>query len=314
MADLVNFVSGRFSYELAEKIAKCYGKKLSNINLRVFADGEIEPSYEETVRGSNLFIIQSINAPADNLFELLLLIDAAKRASARQITAVIPYFSYARQDRKSKPRVSIGAKLIVKLLTATGVDRVITMDLHTDQIQGFFDIPVDHLYASSIFIPYLREQNIPDMTIASPDAGGAKRGAAYAKFLNTDLVICFKQRFEDNKVNKVTLIGEVKGRNVVLVDDIIDTAGTICKVADVMMENGALSVRAVCTHPVLSGHAYDNIENSRITEVIVADTIPLKKKSKKIKVLSTAELFADVISRVNSNESISTHFNLNTIV
>jgi ribose-phosphate pyrophosphokinase len=265
-------------------------------------------------RGSELFIIQSTFSPVDNLFELLLLIDAAKRASAHHIYAVIPYFGFARQDRKSKPRVAIGAKLVANLLSAAGVDRVITMDLHSDQIQGFFDVPVDHLYASTIFVPYLSNLNLPNLIVASPDTGGTKRANAYAKFLNCDLVICYKQRVQPNKVGSMMLIGDVKGKDVVLLDDIIDTAGTISKAADLIMESGANSVRAMCTHPILSSNAIENIEKSSLIEVIVTDTIPLKQTSSKITVLSTADLFADVIHRNIRCESISTHFDINTII
>ncbi len=309
MAQEINFVSGRATKQLAEDIAKCFGKKLLNVKINIFCDGEFQPSFEETIRGNNLFIIQSTYAPTDNIMELLMLIDAAKRASAEHIIAVIPYFGYARQDRKDKPRVPIGAKLIANLLTAAGINRLITMDLHADQIQGFFDIPVDHLYASSIFIPYLRELTLENPTIASPDTGGTRRAASYSKFLNTDFVICYKQRAKPNEIGNMVIIGDVKGRDVVLVDDIIDTAGTITLAADLLMQKGAKSVRAICTHPILSGNAYQNIENSAITELITTDTIPLKKSSPKIKVLTTARLFADVIDKITRFESISSHFN-----
>ncbi len=311
---LVKLFSGRETRELAEKIAKSYQQPLGKITFIDFSDGESEVSFEETVRGNEVFIIQSTPPPNDNLFELLMLIDAAKRASAKNIIAVMPYFGYARQDRKSKSRVAITAKLIANLLTAAGVDRIITIDLHSSQIQGFFDIPVDHLYGSAIFIQHLIDMNLPNITIASPDAGGAKRALAYAKFLQTDLVLCVKHRFKENQVDKMTLIGDVKNRDVILVDDIIDTAGTIAKAADIMMEAGASSVRAVCTHALLSGDALNKIDNSALAELIVSDTIPLHKHSSKITVLSTADLFADVILRVVNCESISTHFNLNTIV
>lgn len=311
---LVKLFSGRGTRELAEKIAKSYHQPLGKITFIDFSDGESEVSFEETVRGNEVFIIQSTPPPNDNLFELLMLIDAAKRASAKNIIAVMPYFGYARQDRKSKSRVAITAKLIANLLTAAGVDRIITIDLHSSQIQGFFDIPVDHLYGSAIFIQHLIDMNLPNITIASPDAGGAKRALAYAKFLQTDLVLCVKHRFKENQVDKMTLIGDVKNRDVILVDDIIDTAGTIAKAADIMMEAGASSVRAVCTHALLSGDALNKIDNSALAELIVSDTIPLHKHSSKITVLSTADLFADVILRVVNCESISTHFNLNTIV
>ncbi len=308
MSSVVNIFSGRATRYLAEKIAKSYGKDLGNVIVSTFSDGEFQPSFEETIRGSELFIIQSTFAPADNLLELLLMIDAAKRASARHIIAVIPYFGYARQDRKDKPRVSIGAKLVADLLSAVGVDRIITMDLHADQIQGFFNVPFDHLYASSIFVPHLKKMNLPNLCMSAPDTGGARRAAAYAKFLNTDLVICYKQRAKANVVERMTVIGDVKGKDVVMVDDIIDTAGTLTKAADMMMNEGANSVRAFCTHPILSGTAIDRIMDSQLLELFVTDTIPLPQDCPKIKVLSTADIFADVIKRVNNYESISQHY------
>jgi len=314
MSTEVNIVSGRASRYLAEKIAASFGKNLGNVRISTFSDGEFQPLYEDTVRGSEMFIIQSTFSPAENLFELLLLIDAAKRASAKSIVAVIPYFGYARQDRKDKPRVPIASKLIANLLCAAGVDRVITMDLHADQIQGFFDVPVDHLYGSTMFVPYLKNLNLTNLTMSSPDTGGTRRAAAYAKFLNADLVICYKQRIKANEVEKLTVIGEVAGKDVVLVDDIIDTAGTITKAADMLMEKGALSVRAVATHPILSGRAFERLENSCIKEIIVSDTIPLQKNISKITVLSSAPFFADVIGRVHNYESISTHFKFNPIL
>ncbi len=314
MASRVNIFSGSASRYLAEQIAQLYGCKLGKVSVSHFSDGEFQPSFEETVRGNELFIVQSTFAPTDNLFELLLMIDAAKRASAKQIVAVIPYFGFARQDRKDKPRVSIGAKLMTNLLIAAGAQRIITMDLHSDQIQGFVDIPLDHLYASTLFVPYLAGLGLKELTMASPDTGGTKRAAAYAKFLNTDLVICFKQRAKANVVERMTIIGDVEGRDIVLVDDIIDTAGTITLAADMMMEQGANSVMAVCTHALLSGKAYERIENSALTKLIVSDTIPLRKEIDKITVLSTAELFADVISRVHNFESISDHFQFSTLL
>lgn len=314
MSTVVNIFSGTASKYLAEKIANNYGKSLGKATLTRFSDGEFQPSYEETLRGSEVFIVQSTFAPSENLMELLLMIDAARRASARQIVAVIPYFGFARQDRKDKPRVSIGAKLVSNLLRAAGVDRIVTMDLHADQIQGFFDVPVDHLYASAIFVPYLKKLNLENLAMASPDTGGTRRAASYAKVLNADLVICFKQRAKANVIERMTVIGDVEGKDIVLVDDIIDTAGTITKAADLMMENGAKSVRAVCTHPILSGNAIDKIENSSISQLIVADTIPLKRESSKITVLSTASLFADVIGRVHNYESISSHFEFNSLI
>ena len=309
----VNIFSGRNSRYLSEKIARAYGQDLGKSTVTTFSDGEFQPSFEETIRGSDLFIIQSTFAPVDNLFELLLLIDAAKRASAKRIIAIIPYFGYARQDRKDKPRVAIGAKLVSDLLSAAGVSRIITMDLHSDQIQGFFNFPVDHLYASSIFVPHLIKLGLPNITMASPDTGGTKRAAAYAKFLNADLVICFKQRSKANQVDKMTLIGDVEGKDIILVDDIIDTAGTICKAADLMKEKGARSVRALATHPVFSGNALERIHKSSLTEVMVTDTIPVQE-SEKIKILSTAALFADVIDRVHRYKSISSHFDFTTIL
>lgn len=277
-----------------------------------FSDGEFQPSFEETVRGCDVFIVQSTFPPSDNLMELLLLIDAAKRASAKEIIAVIPYFGFARQDRKDKPRVAIGAKLVANLLGSAGVTRIMTMDLHADQIQGFFDVPVDHLYASSIFLPYIENLALPNLTIAAPDMGGSKRANAYAKYLKSDIVICYKQRKKANEISSMTVIGEVEGRDIVLIDDIVDTAGTLCKAADMMMEKGASSVRAVCTHPILSGNAYANIENSSISELVVTDTIPLRKGheelTSKITVLSVADLFADVVEMVHNHESISTKF------
>jgi ribose-phosphate pyrophosphokinase len=314
MASVVNIFSGQASRYLAEKIAASYGKKLGQVKVTEFSDGEFQPSFEETVRGNELFIIQSTFAPSDNLFELLLMIDAAKRASAKNIVAVIPYYGFARQDRKDKPRVSIGAKLTANLLTAAGVNRIITMDLHSDQIQGFFDLPVDHMYASSIIIPYLQKLNLPNLTMASPDTGGTKRAAAYAKFLNSDLVICFKQRAKANVIEKMTLIGDVRDKDIVIIDDIIDTGGTITKAAEMMMEEGASSVRCACTHPLLSGKAYELLDKSPLCEVIVTDTIPLKSNLEKITVLSTADLFADVIGRVHNYESISAHFEFSTLL
>lgn len=314
MNPTINLFSGSASRYLAKKIATEYGQPLGNEEFSKFSDGEYQPSYEETIRGNEVFIIQSTFAPSDNIMELLLMIDAARRASAKHVIAVIPYFGYARQDRKDKPRVPIGAKLMANLLTAAGVNRIITMDLHADQIQGFFDLPVDHMYASSIFIPYIKNLKLPNLVVASPDTGGTRRAGAYAKFLNCDMVICYKQRKKANTIERMVLIGEVKGKDVVLVDDIIDTAGTITSAAKMMYENGANSVRAVCTHPILSGKAYEKIENSMFDEVIVTDTIPIRQDAQKIRVLSTARLFADVIKRVSSHESISSYFGFNAIL
>ncbi|HUH26166.1 MAG TPA: ribose-phosphate pyrophosphokinase, partial [Flavobacterium sp.] len=270
---------------LAEKIAKHYGIELGNVAFSHYSDGEFQPSFEESIRGLRVFLICSTFPSADNLMELLLMIDAAKRASARHITAVIPYFGWARQDRKDKPRVPIGAKLVAKMLEAAGATRVMTMDLHADQIQGFFEKPVDHLYASTIFLPYIQSLGLENLTVASPDMGGSKRAYAYAKYLGSEVVVCYKQRKKANVIDTMELIGDVKGRNVILADDMIDTGGTLAKAADVMLERGALSVRAICTHAILSGTAVERIENSALTELIVTDSIPLKKESSKIKVL-----------------------------
>jgi len=296
------------SNKIGEKIADEFGVKLGKISFHHFSDGEFQPSFEETIRGSRIFLVGSTHPNSENLMELLLMIDAAKRASARHITAVIPYFGWARQDRKDKPRVPIGAKLIAKLLESAGATRIITMDLHADQIQGFFEKPVDHLYASTIFIPYIESLNLNDLTIASPDMGGSKRAYAYSKFLNSNVVICYKQRKKANIISHMELIGNVEGKNVVLVDDMVDTAGTLTKAADLMISRGAKSVRAICTHPLLSGHAYERIEKSKLKELIVSDSIPSKKNSKKIKVLSSAKLFAEVMKNVHNNKSINPFF------
>lgn len=304
----VKIFSGSASMYLAENIAKTYGQDLGKVSLLRFSDGEFQTSFEETVRGTDVFIVQSTFPPTDNLFELLMMIDAAKRASANRIIAVIPYFGFARQDRKDQPRVAIGAKMVANLLSAAGATRVITMDLHADQIQGFFDFPVDHLYASSIFLPYIQSLNLPNLTMAAPDMGGAKRANAYAKYLKSEVVICYKQRAKANVIESMTVIGEVEGRDIVLVDDLIDTGGTLTKAADMMMDRGAKSVRAFCSHAVLSGKAYENLEKSKITELVVTDTIPLKQQSDKIKVISVADLFAKVLHSVHNYESISSHF------
>ncbi len=293
---------------LADSIAKGFGTNLGNVNIINFSDGEMQTSFEESIRGQAVFVVQSTFPPAENLMELLLMIDAAKRASAKEIIAVIPYFGYARQDRKDQPRVAIGAKLVADMLAAAGASRVITMDLHADQIQGFFNMPVDHLYASTMFLPYIQGLNLPKLTIAAPDMGGSKRANAYAKHLKCEIVICYKQRTKANVIDHMTAIGEIEGRDIILLDDMVDTGGTLCKAADMMIERGATSVRAMCTHPLLSGKAYENIEKSKITELIVTDTIPLKQESSKIKVLSVSELFARVIHNVHHYESISSHF------
>ncbi len=309
---LVSIFAGRATHYLAKKIAENFGNKLGKSLVTEFSDGEFQPSYEENIRGRDVFIVQSTFSPSDNLLELLMMVDAARRASAKNIIAVIPYFGFARQDRKDKPRVSIASKLIANLLSASGVTRLITIDLHADQIQGFFDFPVDHLYASSIFIPYLQELNLENLMFASPDTGGTRRAATYAKVMDTGFVICYKQRARPNEIGKMALVGDVAGKNVVLVDDIIDTAGSMAKAAELIIENGALSVRAFCTHPVFSGKAYERIEKAPFTEVITTDTIPLKKESKKIKVLTAADLFAEVIERVESKKSISSLFKFST--
>lgn len=304
----IKIFAGRASVVLAEKIAKAYGIVLGDVKVVDFSDGEFQPSFEETVRGMDVFIVQSTMPPADNLMELLLMIDAAKRASARKIIAICPYFGYARQDRKDKPRVAIGAKLVANMLMAAGVDRIMTMDLHADQIQGFFEVPVDHLYGSTIFYPEMERLNNGNLIMAAPDAGGAKRANSYAKKLNTGLAICHKHRKQANEIAEMTVIGEVEGKDVILIDDMCDTAGTLTKAADLFMEKGAKSVRAFCTHAVLSGPAYERIEQSNLTELIVTDTIPLKQESSKIRVMTVSDLFGDVIQRMVNNQSISSHF------
>lgn len=296
------------SVELAEEIAKKFGAKLGNVKTTHFSDGEFQPAFEESVRGRRVFIIGSTFPSADNLMEMLLMLDAAKRASARHITAVMPYFGWARQDRKDKPRVAIGAKLVANLLEAAGATRIMTMDLHADQIQGFFEKPVDHLFGSAIFMSYIKNLNLENLTVASPDMGGSKRAYAYSKHLGSDVVICYKQRKKANVISHMELIGHVKGKNVILVDDMIDTGGTLTKAADLMIERGAESVRAICTHAILSGNAYERIQESKLTELIVSDSIPLKKNVSKIKVVSCAPLFADVMKKVHQNKSISDEF------
>jgi ribose-phosphate pyrophosphokinase len=304
----VKIFSGRASLNLATQIAEHFGQPLGDVNVTVFSDGEFQPSFEETVRGQDVFIVQSTMPPTENIFELLLLIDAAKRASARKIIAVIPYFGFARQDRKDKPRVAIGAKLVANMLMAAGVDRVMTMDLHADQIQGFFEVPVDHLYASSLFLKEIQLLDTKNIIMAAPDVGGAKRANSYAKNLNCGLALCHKNRKRANEIAEMTVIGDVQGKDVIIVDDMCDTAGTLTTAADLLMEKGALSVRAFCTHAVLSGPAYERIANSKLTELIVTDTIPLAKSSPKIRVVAISDLFADVIKRLINNESISSHF------
>lgn len=296
------------SQTLGEKIAKAYGAELGKIRFSRYSDGEFQPSFEESIRGARIFIIGSTNPSSENLMEMLLMLDAAKRASARHITAVMPYFGWARQDRKDKPRVPIAAKLIAKMLETAGATRIITMDLHADQIQGFFEKPVDHLFASTLFLPYLQDLKLDKLCIASPDMGGSKRAYAYSKALESDVVICYKQRAKANVVTHMELIGEVKGKNVVLVDDMVDTAGTLTKAADLMIERGAVSVRAITTHGLLSGTAYERIDNSQLSELIITDSIPTTQTSNKIKILSCANLFADVMHRVHHNTSISSKF------
>ena len=306
----IKLFSGLATLELSRKVAEAYGKELGEVILSRFSDGEFQPYFNESVRGSDVFLIQSTNPPTDNLMELLMMIDAARRASAHYVTAVIPYFGLARQDRKDKPRVAIGAKLVANLLTAAGINRIMTMDLHAAQIQGFFDIPVDHLDASVIFVPYIKSLNLPNLTIASPDMGGSYRARSFAKFFNAEVVICDKQRKRANEIESMTVIGDVTDQHIVLIDDMCDTARTLAKAAGLIMDRGALSVRAVCTHPILSGDAYNTIENSALTELIVTDTIPLKQQSSKIRVLSAAKLFASAIANVNEHGSISMLFNV----
>lgn len=304
----VKLFSGHNSCYLADRIADYYGYSLGALELQRFSDGEMQPIIQESVRGAFVFFIQSTFAPADNLLELLLMIDAGKRASAGYITAVIPYFGYARQDRKDKPRVPISAKMIANLLQAAGADRIMTMDFHADQIQGFFDIPVDHLKSNAIFLPYLEEQSLESVIFASPDVGGVKRARKYANHFACDLVICDKYRKKANEIAGMTVIGDVEGRDVILVDDIVDTAGTLARAAEALVEKGARSVKAMCTHPVLSGKAYEIISQSKISELIVTDTIPLKQRAPKIRVISSAKLFARAIRNTHEHRSISALF------
>ena len=300
--------AGTKSRYMAEEICKDLGVSLGKMNIQRFADGEFEVSFEESIRGCEVYLVQSTFPNSDNLMELLLMIDAAKRASAHSIVAVMPYFGWARQDRKDKPRVSIAAKLVADLLSAAGVSRVITMDLHADQIQGFFNVPVDHLYASSVFIPYIQSLNLEYMVIATPDVGGAKRANNYAKYLNVPLVLCHKQRAKANVVEKMTVIGDVEGKNVILVDDMVDTAGTITKAADLMLENGAKTVRALCSHAIMSDPASERIDNCGMTEMIFTNSIPFNKDCKKATIITVAHLFADTIRRVHENKSISSQY------
>ncbi len=308
MNSQLKIFSGTNSRYLAQKVAAGLDKNLGNSFIQHFSDGEFQPGYYETVRGDYVFIVQSTFQPSDNLFELMLMIDAARRASAYKIIAVIPYMGFARQDRKDKPRVAIGAKLVADLLIASGVDRVMTIDLHADQIQGFFNIPVDHLSATAVFVPYIKKLGLENPIIASPDTGGTKRANVYTKILNTGMVICYKSREKANEVSELKVIGDVEGKDVILIDDIIDTAGTLTKAADVMMEQGANSVRAFITHPVLSGNAYERIKNSKLEKLYVTDTIPLKQECEKIEVLSVSHLLAKIIKNVYSFKSISGEF------
>ncbi len=297
--------SGTNSRYFAEKVCNSLECPLGNMNIEYFADGEFSVSYEESIRGRQVFLIQSTFPNSDNLMELLLMVDAAKRASAKSIVAVIPYFGWARQDRKDKPRVSIGAKLIADILSTAGINRLITMDLHADQIQGFFNVPVDHLYASGVFIEYMRSLNLDNLVIATPDVGGTKRASAYAKFLGAPMVICYKIRKKANVISDMQIIGDVEGMDVLLIDDIVDTAGTITKAAELMLHNGANSVRAIATHAVMSDPASTRVDQSALTEIIFTDSIPYSQKSEKVKILSVADMFANSIERVCNNESIS---------
>jgi ribose-phosphate pyrophosphokinase len=306
--DSYKVFSGTKSQYLAEKICASLGSPLGKMNIQHFADGEFSVSYEESIRGEVVFLIQSTFPNSDNLMELLLMVDAAKRASAAKIIAVVPYFGWARQDRKDKPRVSIGAKLIADLLSVAGIERLITMDLHADQIQGFFNVPVDHLYASSIFIPYIKSLDLENLVIATPDVGGSKRANSYSKFLDVPMVLCHKTRERANEVSEMKIIGKVKGKNVILIDDMIDTAGTITKAAGLMIEEGALSVRAIASHCVMSGPAIERVENSCLEELIMTDSIPYNKQCSKVKILSIADMFADTIERVFDNRSISSQY------
>ena len=303
--DKVFIFAGRATENLAHRVADIYGIPLGNSTVFQYADGEFQPSYEDTIRGGTVFIIQSTIPPTDNLFELLLMIDAAKRASAEKIIAVIPYYGFARQDRKDKPHVPIASKVIADMIQAAGADRVICMDLHADQIQGFFDVPVDHLYASNVILPYLQSLKLDELVIASPDVGGSKRASTYAKYLGCPLVLCNKTRARANVVASMQIIGDVAGKNVVIIDDMVDTAGTITKAADLMKENGALTVRACASHCVMSGPASDRVQSSALEEIIFTDSIPYTQRCAKVKQLSVADMFAEAIRRVIDNKSIS---------
>ena len=308
MNNAVSIFAGRASNDIGTRIAKAFGQELGNVIVNVFSDGEFQPSFEESIRGHSVYLVQSTMPPADNLMELLMMVDASRRASAGKIVVVIPYFGFARQDRKDRPRVPIASKLVANILTAAGIDRLITMDLHADQIQGFFDVPVDHIYSSKVFVSVIKSLNLENMIFASPDAGGTRRAAAYAKAFGTDFALCHKQRSRPNVIASMSLIGDVKGKDVILLDDMIDTAGTITKAANLIFDEGARSVRAFATHAVLSGDAYNRIENSAFTKVYVTDSIPLRQQSDKIEVISTAEMFAEALKKIENNESLSSLF------
>jgi len=309
MSHQIKIFSGTGSQHLAEKIAEKYGVALGKINIQKFSDGEFQPIFMESIRGDYVFLVQSTFAPMENLMELLLMIDAAKRASAYKIIAVIPYYGFARQDRKDKPRVAIGSKLVATLLEAAGANRVITMDLHAPQIQAFFDVPVDHLDSSAIFIPYIQQLKLKSLTFAAPDVGSTNRVREVASYFGAEMVICDKHRKRANEIASMVVIGDVVGKDIILIDDICDTGGTLAKAAGLLKDKGATSVRAMCTHPILSGKAIENIENSVLEELVVCDTIPLRdKKSSKIKVLSVADLFAIAIRNAAENKSITSLF------
>ena len=307
----IKFFAGSNTKQLATEIAKSFGVELSASSVVEFSDREFEPSFDETVRGTDVFLIQSTTPPSDNLMELLLMIDAAKRASASNIIAVIPYFGYARQDKKGKPRVPIGSKLVANLLSAAGVSRIMTIDLHADQIQGFFEVPVDHLYASELFVEDINSLNLENVVIASPDMGGSKRANAYGKLLNAGVVICYKERKKANEIGEMKVLGDVKGKDVVIIDDMVDTAGTLTKAADLMIQQGATSVRAYCTHGILSKDAYQKLDNSEIAELVITNTIPKEHRSNKVREISVAPFFAQTIKAVVNNESISASWKSN---
>lgn len=308
MSNPIKIFAGRSNPSLAESIARSFGQNLGTVEIKNFSDGEIYVHYEESIRGCDVFIIQSTHPTGDNWLELLLLIDAAKRASASRVTAVLPYYGYARQERKDQPRVSIAAKLLANMLTTAGIDRVLTMDLHASQIQGFFDVPVDHLYGSAVFIDYFRRLNLSNLVVVAPDVGGIKTARAYAKRMGADLALIDKRRPRQNEAEVMNIIGDVEGRNVLLIDDMIDTAGTLTNAANALRKAGALDIRAACTHPLLSGPAYERIEASALAEVVVTDTVPLRRPSHKITVVSVADIFADAIRRIYTDESVSTLF------